>query len=347
MITASGHTLTVVAETGARFGDFSPYVAAVNDRGVVVFQAALVAGGTGVYGVHPGGVPRTILEAPGTAVAGAAASGAAAVARVRSHPDVDNAGNICFYADLMSGREAVVYADAGGVGIVADTNGPLHHVQPAGPTMNEGGKVGFRADLRDGHAGVFWGDCSATRCVADTRDAYAAFFGLPVVTAEGGLVFRADRRGGGQGIYRAVGHTVTAVVETGDTFGALALFPSVGARGEVAFVGMLRAGGGGVFLERGGRIVGLADTGDGFSSFRGALVGGGVVHYATPRGGELALYDGRDALRNRLFGLGDTLFGAAIVDLALNPVSINRAGQLAIRVRLADDRQLIVRADPP
>ena len=37
---------------------------------------------------------------------------------------------------------------------------------------------------------------------------------------------------------------------------------------------------------------------------------------------------------------------ATVVDFALNPVSVNERGQMAIRVALADGRQFILRADP-
>ena len=39
------YRLKPVAETGDRFCDFAPYVASINDRGLVAFQAALVDGG--------------------------------------------------------------------------------------------------------------------------------------------------------------------------------------------------------------------------------------------------------------------------------------------------------------
>jgi len=41
--------LTLIATTGERFSDFSPYVASVNDAGTVAFQAALHDGGSGVF----------------------------------------------------------------------------------------------------------------------------------------------------------------------------------------------------------------------------------------------------------------------------------------------------------
>ncbi|HJV68969.1 hypothetical protein, partial [Ideonella sp.] len=66
----------------------------------------------------------------------------------------------------------------------------------------------------------------------------------------------------------------------------------------------------------------------------------------TPAGGRLGLYTGTDPIRHRLLGLGDTVFGATVVDFALNPVSINGLGQMAIRVALGDRRQFILRGDP-
>jgi hypothetical protein len=38
--------------------------------------------------------------------------------------------------------------------------------------------------------------------------------------------------------------------------------------------------------------------------------------------------------------------GSTVAELASNPVSVNAVGQVAIRVRLTDGRQLILRADP-
>jgi hypothetical protein len=40
---------TVIATTGERFSDFAPYVASVNDAGIVAFQAELRTGGTRVF----------------------------------------------------------------------------------------------------------------------------------------------------------------------------------------------------------------------------------------------------------------------------------------------------------
>ena len=43
------NSLSVIEETGDRFSDFAPYVAAIDDRGAVVFSARLTEGDSGVY----------------------------------------------------------------------------------------------------------------------------------------------------------------------------------------------------------------------------------------------------------------------------------------------------------
>jgi len=71
-----------------------------------------------------------------------------------------------------------------------------------------------------------------------------------------------------------------------------------------------------------------------------------VVHIATPRGGSLGLFAGPDPEADRILALGDPLLGSTVAELASNPVSVNAAGQVAVRARLTDGRQLILRADP-
>ena len=89
-------------------------------------------------------------------------------------------------------------------------------------------------------------------------------------------------------------------------------------------------------------------AGDAFESCRGAVITprGAVVCIATPRGGGIGLFAGRDPERDRILAVGDALFGSTVVNLASNPVSVNAAGQLAVRATLADDRQFVLRTDP-
>ncbi len=98
----------------------------------------------------------------------------------------------------------------------------------------------------------------------------------------------------------------------------------------------------------GGRITRIIDTDGAFEVCRSALItsAGAVVCIATPRGGSLGLFAGPDPEADRILALGDPLLGSTVAELASNPVSVNAVAQVAIRARLTDGRQLILRADP-
>ncbi len=103
-----------------------------------------------------------------------------------------------------------------------------------------------------------------------------------------------------------------------------------------------------MFTASAGEIATVIDTSSPFESFRGVLLNnaGRMIFYATPRGGELGVFTGRDPLNDCLLSVGASLFGSTIVEFALNPVSMNDVGQVAIRVKLANERQIVLRADP-
>jgi hypothetical protein len=328
------YSWTVIATTGERFTDFAPYVAAVNDAGTVAFQAQLRGGGTGVF-TGSGGSIVDVVE-PGL------------LGPITSHPDLNGAGATSFYGDLPGGGQGVFLHREGRLQTIADTNGPFASIGPLGPTMNEAGTVAFRASGRAGVSGIFAGDGAAVATVADTEGAWSRFHGLPVINRGGTVVFRADRRDGVQGVYAGRAGSIGTVAETGDLFETLALFPSVNDQGTVAFAATLRAGGAGIFTVDERRITQIIDTEGAFEAYRGALIinSGAVVRIATPRGGSLGLFAGADPQAHRILSIGDSLLGSTVVELAANPVSVNAAGHVAVRARLTDGRQLVLRADP-
>lgn len=327
---SGSYTLVPVADTGDRFGDFTPYVASLNNRGVVAFQATLKGGGSGVYTAAGGSISTVIDPVTGP------------FSEVSSHPDINRDGATCFYASFRSGRPGVMLARDGQIISLADRGGPL------GPTMNDDGIVAFRAVMESGESGIFTGDDRAIRTIATTGGVFNAFHGLPVINSHGAVVFRADLTSGSQGIFMGDGGPLTTVAETGDLFTDLGQIPIMNDRGTVAFCGSLRHGSSGVFVVSAGEIATVIDQTGVFEGFRGVLLTNEdrIVFYATPRGGELGVFTGPDPLTDCLLSLGAPLFGSAIVDFALNPVSINDVGQIAIRVKLADERQFVVRADP-
>jgi hypothetical protein len=270
----------VIATTGERFSDFAPYVASVNDAGLVAFQAELRGGGTGLF-TGSGGVVEELV-------------GPGLLAGVTSHPDLNGSEFACFYGDLLGGGHGVFILRDGGLQTVADTRNQFAFIGPLGPTLNEAGTVSFRADRVVGVSGVFAGDGATVTTIADTNGPWIRFHGLPAINSGGTVVFRADRDDGVQGIYAGREGSVATVVETGDPFETLAWFPSLNDLGTVAFAATLRAGGEGIFTAEEDRIACIVDTDGAFEAFRGALITGtgAVVHIATPRGGELGLFAG-------------------------------------------------------
>jgi hypothetical protein len=326
----STYELVPVADTGDRFADFAPYVPSIDPRGLVAFHASLGTGGSGIF-----------LASDGSVTDLAVADGL--IDNFVSHPDISGDGSWCAYATLRSGEQAVVLGRAGRVAPIADTRDSLTRIGPFGPVMNEAGVVAFRADAGSDRPAIFKADGASIVQVADSRR-FGAFHGLPVINGSGRVVFRVDFEGGGQGIIADDDGVPTTLVDTTGALVELGRFPCLNEAGLVAFGATLRDGGAGVFLATGDGVARVADVGE-FESVRGALLddGGGVLFFATPRGGALGVYD---AMSRKVLSIGDHLFGSIVTDFALNPVSINGAGQFAIRLKLESGQQLIVRGDP-
>lgn len=324
-------TLLVIAGTSGPFADFGPYVASINDRGLVAFQATRRGGTTGIF-CGDGG-PISYLRPTAT---------------YRSHPALNNHGTLCAYADMAeNGTPAVISGSAGGPADVI-THEALKAIGPLGPTMNDSGAIAFRATSATGRAGIYVAAAGSLVRVAETDERFGTFDGLPVILGDGSVVFRANHVDGTQGIHlwRPGGGT-TSVVTTGERFVELGRFPDANARGTVVFTATQRDGSSGVFTAKDGGIEPAIESAREFESFRGALIDddGRIVFHATPGGGMLGIHALDTAGPRRLIGLRDEFGTCPLTDFALNPVSLNNAGQVALRLKLADGRQFIARLD--
>ncbi len=337
--------LRKIADTSQAFTDFSPYVATVGADGAVSFQAAVEGNRTGVY-VGDGEILGTVVE-----------SGPDGLRAVVSHPAVADDGTT-FYGHDSNG-DAVYLARGDRVERIAGAGeAALRAIGPLGPTMSRAG-VAFRATHADGSTGVYLGSSGGFSAIADTRGELSMFHGLPVVTPDGKVFFRADLRNGEQAIFRHFEGRTKAIVDTRSGLSGLGRFPSTTHDGTVVLAASISASGSGstreeravpsgIFAVKDGPPIPLITSGDSFESLRGALTSGGgaVVFMGTPRAGRLALFSGPNVHDDRILGIGDTLCGSTVEEFALNPVSMNDACQLAIRVKLANGLQLVLRADP-
>lgn len=312
----------IIAETGETFGDFAPYVASLADAGLVAFQAALVGGGSGVFVGDGTGVRAVDCGACGEVI---------------SHPDIDDSGAISVYTE----RGLVL----GGANprVLAAPTGRFGAIGPLGPTMNDRGVVAFRATDAAGVDGVYTVGPAGVAVVAAAGDDIRRFDGLPVVNDAGSVAYRGETAAG-EHVIACDGRTVA---RAGERFSALGRFPIIDDTGAVAFGVELRGGSQAVFIDRDGELEQLVDSSGPFESFRGVLVASGrlVVFYGTPRGGTMGIFTGPDPVADRVVGIGDALFGSTVRAFVLNPVSVNRAGQIAIRFELNDGRGVIARAE--
>lgn len=318
-------SFTTIAVTGSRFRRFDPYVASLNDSGQVAFQATL-ADGTSAVLVGDGGELWSIPTPR----------------EVNSHPDIDEAGAVCFYGADRPPRTAVYIARSGELTELAVAEAGV--IGPLGPTINRGGAVAYRATGEEGRPSIYLVADGAPVLVADSAD-HGGFEGLPVVTRDGAVVFRATSHDETvHTIHRWQQGAARLVCDTRGDLLELGRFPCANSSGEVVFAALLRGGGSGVFAHRDGERATLVDSGAGFESFRGAINNdaGDVFFYATPPGRGMGIFrlDGGEVL-----SIGDHMLDARVDAFALNPVSINECGQLAIRVVLSDQREAIVRAE--
>ena len=329
------YVLTVVAQCGTQFRSFAPYVASISEAGVVAFQAGLPGNRTGVF-VWEEDKPRALVE-----------SGSGTVSDVYSHPDINEAGDVTFYAAQEPSGTGVFVVANGQIECVAALDPAAGRIGPLGPTISEDGSVAYRTEDGSGECGVHNWSKGKSVAIALTDEHFSSFDGLPVVVDRGTLVFRSTSHAGLSEIYLCERGELTCVVDSADEFCQLGRFPSLNEALHVAFVAERSDGSSGAFAVHGGVIQPIAESSDGFSSFRGVLLPSSErpIFYATPVGGELGLYAGFGSSSNRILGIGDDFGDSQVIAFALNPVSINAKGQLAICLALTNGQQVIVRAD--
>lgn len=319
---------TVIASSERGVRDLAPFVAAIDARGRVAFRARADDGRAGVF---VGDGERLELALAGDA---------------QSHPIFLADGAPCAFVERGSGR-ALSVARGGGLEALVEPGALLRELGPLGPTARED-EIAFRAELRNGAAAVLLARGGRVELVAEARGEILGFQGLPLALGEGAVVYRAELRRGGAAIRRWMRGGSETLVDTRAGFVELARFPFAAPDGSVLFCATQRDGAPGVFRWREGRVERALDTGDAFESFRSALCDarGRVLFTATPRGGALGLFSGPHPEADRSLAIGDPLLGSTLEDFALNPVSIEPGGRIALRVELADGREAILRGEP-
>ena len=317
--------------TGARLATFGPYVPATTTEGEVVFQATATSGESLV--VHAG--KTGVRERVRASVLGLTA--------VVSHPVLSEDGEtLAFYGESADGGVAAYVVSREGTATrLSSPDFRPTEVGPLGPTVNVHGDVAFRARLPSGEHAVLVARRGRVACLVRTGGDLSAFRGLPVATDDGAVVVRADDDAG-RGLVlvcRDDAPPVRVAREGEHGVRSLGNFPSARGERDILVAASFDDGASSGLRLGLGRAPSRALDDQEFSAVRGLLHGGpaGTVVLGARADETLGVYVGGA----RLVGLGDTLFGERVTDLAANPVSAS-GSRLAVRLAFHTGRESIV-----
>jgi hypothetical protein len=338
------YTLTPVADTGAG----SPYSGlvvgqAVNDLGQVAFVADLKAGGQALY--------RTEADGSLTAIAHTDAL----IRDFSLSPYMNDSGTVSFGADLTDGRQALFTGSGGALTRIADTEpgSPFSALPGPAPRIGSDGTVCFQAPLRAGGKEFFTGNGGPVSTLYVTGSEFSAFPGSPASQIHGDdVAFRATLTGGPDGVFRGDGTHTDTIATAGGTYSRF-LGSEINDAGTVGIIANLTAGGQAIVIAEGSTLTTFVDTSGAFSRFAEGRLSisnrDGAVFGADLTVGGTGIFDGPDAVADRILATGDALSGSTVLGFPanfLNPRGLNNAGQIVFRVSLADGRTALVRADP-
>ena len=326
---------SIIAETGDRFTDFSPYVASINNKGIVSFQAESANGITGIYS-GDGDSLNTILESAGSNFN-----------NFYSHPDLNDNDEYCFYAELISGSQGIFLCKNGEVISLAQTDNIFKSIGPLGPVMNEDGAVAFRAELNSGCSGIFIYINGKVKKITDTETIFRDFSGLPVINNTGMVAFKAILKNDVQGIYRRNDGSIEVIADTNSEFQEFGRFTDINDDGIIVFSALKKDGSSGIYTLFKGELNAAVVRENGFESFRTALINnsGKIIFYGVTQEGTEGIFKGNDPKGDMIISLNDNLFESTVKEIAFNPVSLNNKDQIAFRIKLENNHQLIIRAD--
>lgn len=192
--------------------------------------------------------------------------------------------------------------------------------------------------------------------IADTSGMFQRLDSNPRVNASGRVVFRGVRGDGSQAIFVGQGGALTVIADTSSgPFVAFNDSPAINDRSEVLFEGTMTSPDGGqingLFLASHGKTRALLDSTGAFLEFGVAPAinaRGRIAFQGTTRDNGTGIFTGGDPAADRVIAVDDPLDGSTVSSfevLSFNS-GLNRAGQIAFMVHLADGRTGVYRADP-
>jgi hypothetical protein len=216
IFTGDGTSTTTIALVGDTYSNFS-LIPAINDNGVVAFQASLTAGGQGIFTVD--GATTTTIATTTTNSLGA--------------PEINNAGEVAYWQ--RSGTSpgpftfGIFKGDGSSTTTIAQTgSGSSFFNVGSYPGINDDGTVAFVGTIL-GAQGIFTGSGGLTTKIVDSTGPFSASFfsgNYHSINKSGKVAFQIGLDAGGDGIF--VGPDVQRVIGQGDAlFGSTVGHPTL------------------------------------------------------------------------------------------------------------------------
>jgi hypothetical protein len=348
------YNYTPIARTGSGSGFAGVFPPQINQVGSVAFGATLTNGGQGIF-VGTQGVVVPIVQT-GTTFNSFQVAPAPIVTAI--NPGTNTNAFFATRTAAAGGGGGVFTSDSLTVSTIASTTPPSQFTTfGVGVDINAGNNVAFTAGNVTTQ-GVFIGAPGAPlTTVATTGTVFTSFNAAVAINASGQTSYSAAltaAAGGGAGVFRFTPQTggTTSIAATGAQFAGFGGPTDINDSGQVAFLAartIVAGGGFGIFRGNGVLLDTIATTGSVFSQF-GSTPSinnfGDVVFSADLTAGGQGIFNGPNAVTNKIIRTGDLLDGSTVTSVALASGAFNDLGQVAFVAALADGRQGIYVARP-
>lgn len=370
-------TFTKVADTNGEFSSFFT-AASLNNKGNVAFGADLDAGGQGIY-TSDGSTTTTIADLSGLygsfrgfTYENLSSSFSYFNDRIfPTTPSINDQGTVAFVAIEPIRSEGMILTSNGTSRPTPIPTNSSSLPFVAYPSINNAGTVAYlSANFR--LTRILTSD---GRLVDERNDSRTSAVDSPVINDAGTIAYR-QQDGSTFSIVSNSGTTTNTITSTTyPVFAGLQPFgfntPSLNNKGEVSFITVLEARSVAespfrtlvpetaiVQKTNGTTTTTITDTSGSFSTFGFQGLNnfffnptsisdqGKVAFLATLNTGGEGLFITNKSRKEKVIATGDSLFGYTVVDLTFSREGLNNRGQLTFIAQLANDTQVVVRAEP-
>jgi len=332
---------------------------AINNNGQVVFFAELKSGDQGIYVSTGVSAPKIIVDNKSDSIFSSFGQGLA----------LNNDGTVAFFADVDAGGQGIFTSNGvSNTQQIAHTNGTYSNFAP-GLAINDNGTVAFFANLDNGGQEIFTSNGNKTIQITNCTGAgsseqqcplssgnldplapdinnqgmvsFVSHYGVFTGDENGNYLIVADQTNFWNGSYREANINDQGKVSAfaHNNGAGQVIFKADGINGElIAGNNYDESGTPDTFYNVGTSSI----NNKGLVAFMANQVVEGSSAFSNQDKG---IFVGSNAVEDKVIGIGDTLFGSTVVDLAMDRQSLSDDNEIAFWAKLEDGTEGIYRAN--